>query len=188
MRRTLTILLLFAVTACAPVLNKDLMKEGAREFDPRHLLETPEVFKDRLFIFGGVIVDTKLMEAGSQLEGLFVPVDRYGYLDDQAQYQGRFLALYPRSKGMLDPLIYKKGREVTIAADFQEVRKGKIDEMEVTYPVFVIRQVYLWEEYRTYPAAYYWPGYYYPYPYYTPYMYDPWWPHRPGPYWPPPPW
>ena len=189
MKRSLVIsLLLSAVVACSPVLNKDLMKEGARAFDPRHLLETPEVFKDGLFIFGGVIVETRLMEAGSQVEGLFVPVDRYGYLSSEARYQGRFLALYPRSRGMLDPLIYKKGREITLAAEFQEVRKGKIDEMEVAYPVFEIREVYLWEEYRNYPAGYYWPGYYYPYPYYYPYMYDPWWPPRPGPPWPPPTW
>jgi outer membrane lipoprotein len=174
------------IVSCSPVLNRDLMREGAREFDPRHLLETPEVFRDHLFIFGGVIVETRLVEAGSQIEALFVPVDRYGYLSDTARYQGRFLALYPRSKGMLDPLIYKKGREVTLAADFLEIRKGRIDEMEVVYPVFVIRQIHLWDEYRSYPY-YYWPGYYYPSPYY-PYMYDPWWRPYPGPYWPPPPW
>ena len=31
---------------------------------------------------------------------------------------------------MLDPLVYRKGREITLAGDFVEVRKGKIDEME----------------------------------------------------------
>lgn len=188
MRKRLLLLAIsvVALASCSPVLNKDLMKEGARDFDPRHLMETPEVFRDRLFIFGGVIVETKLMEGGSQIEGLYVPVDRYGYLADEAPYQGRFLAIYPRSKGMLDPLIYKRGREITVAADFLEVRKGKIDEMEVSYPVFAIRQIYLWDEYRSYPSNYYWPGYYYPY--YYPYRYDPWWPYRPGPYWPPPPW
>ena len=186
MNRKLIILgLVTTLAACAPVLDSGLMQAGAREFDPRHLLETPEVFKDRLFIFGGIIVETKLVEEGSQIEALLVPVDRYGYLSDEARYQGRFLALYPRSKGMLDPLIYKKGREITVAAEFLEARKGKIDQMEVVYPVFEIRQIYLWEEYRNYPY-YYWPGYYYPYPYYYPYMYDPWWPPRHGPYWPPP--
>jgi outer membrane lipoprotein len=194
MKRSLLIAALLALAACSPVLNMDLMKEGARKFDPRHLIETPEVFKDRLFVFGGVIVETKLLEEGSQIEALFVPVDRYGNLSGEAPYQGRFLAVYPRSRGMLDPLIYKKGRQITVAADFLEVRKGKIDEMEVVYPVFEIRQVYLWEEYQNYPY-YYWPGYsgyyypyYYPYPYYRPYVYDPWWPSHPGPYWPPPPW
>jgi outer membrane lipoprotein len=189
MHLLLVLLSTLVIASCAPVLSRELMDEGTREFDPRHLMETPDVFKGRLFIFGGIIVDTKLVGGGSQIEALFVPVDRYGNLQDEARYQGRFIAIYPRAKGMLDPLIYKKGREITVAGDFLEIRRGKIDEMEVAYPVFEIRQIYLWDEYRNYPYYYGWPGYYYPYPYYyAPYWYDPWWrPFPPGPYWPPPP-
>ncbi len=173
-------LALMTLVACTPVLDRRLMDEGAREFDPAHLIETPEVFKDHLFIFGGVIVDTKLTATGSQIEGVFVPVDRYGYLQDPSHYRGRFIAIYPRTKGLLDPMIYKKGREITLAADFVEVRKGKIDEMEYSYPVFEVRQAYLWDQYVNYPY-YYAP--YYPYYYGYPYYYDPWGPWvRPYPY------
>jgi outer membrane lipoprotein len=177
------------IAGCSPVLDKRLLKEGAREFQLNHLLETPEVFKDKLFILGGVIVETKLTEKGSQIEALFVPVNSSGYLGDLQQYQGRYLALFSRSKGLLDPMIYKKGREITLAGNFVEVRKGKIDDMEYVYPVFDVRQIYLWDEYRYY--NYYWPGYYpsyYPYYYGSPYLYDPWMRPYPGPYWPPPRW
>src|SRR5512145_1844638 len=128
MKKYLTIgaSLLLWLTACSPVLNREYMDTGAREFNPSHLIETPEVFKDKLFILGGMIVETKLVEQGSQIEALFVPVDRYGYLKDASRYQGRFIALYPKSRGILDPLIYKKGREITIAGDFLEARVGKI--------------------------------------------------------------
>ena len=169
--------------SCAPVLDRRLMDEGTRKFDLSSLVQTPDAFKDRLFIFGGVVIDTKLTAEGSQIEGLFVPVDRWGYLADSARYAGRFIAVYPRSKGMLDPMIYKKGRQISLAADFVEVRKAKIDEMEYTYPVFTIRQIHLWDQYADYPAYYYYP---YPYPYYYgysyyPYYYDPW--PAPYPYW-----
>ena len=182
--------MVLALAGCSPVLNRDLMNTGAREFQLSHLVETPEVFKDHLFILGGVIVDTKLTEKGSQIEALFIPVNASGYLRDYQRHQGRFLAVYSRSKGILDPLIYKKGREITLAGDFIEVRKGKIDEMEYFYPVFEIRQIHLHEEYRDYPY-YGWPySYPYSYPYYygSPYLYDPWMRHYPGPYWPPSPW
>ena len=178
-----------ALAGCAPVLDRGLMDRGAREFQLNHLVETPEVFKDHLFILGGVIVETKLTEKGSQIEALFIPVNASGSLRDSQLHQGRFLAVYSRSKGILDPLIYRKGREITLAGDFVEVRKGKIDEMEYSYPVFEVRQIHLWEEYKDYPYA--WP---YPYPYYNPYyyrspfLYDPWGRPYPGPYWPPPPW
>jgi outer membrane lipoprotein len=190
MRRLHIIALAVLVLAgCSPVLNRQFMDQGARDFQLGHLVETPEVFKDHLFILGGVIVDTRLTGTGSQIEALYVPVNSLGDLKDTGRYEGRFLAIYSRSKGFLDPLIYKKGREITVAGDFVGVRKGKIDEMEYMYPVFEIRQIYLWEEYRQYPYGWSYPYYYpyYPY-YYQPYMYDPWRRYYPGPYWPPPPW
>jgi outer membrane lipoprotein len=172
--------------ACSPVLNRELMEEGAREFSLAHLRETPEVFEGKLFILGGLISETKLMEPGSQIEAIFVPVNSYGHLKSEYHLEGRFLAVYPKSKGILDPLIYKRGREITVAGEFAGLRKSKIDEMEYVYPLFEIKQIYLWEERKDYYRPYYYP-YYYPYygPY--PYWYDPWWGRPyPGPYWPPP--
>lgn len=188
MRRLIGVMsVALSLAACTPALNSEFLKEGVREFDPRHLLETPEVFRDKLFVFGGVIVETRLIEQGSRVEALFVPVDSYGHLRDSTRYHGRFYAILPAARGMLDPMIYKRGREISVAATFVEVRKGRIDEMEVPYPVFEIRQVYLWEEYSSYPY-YYWSAPYYYYPHYYPYVYDPWWRPYPGYGWPPPPW
>ena len=174
--------------SCSPVLNRELMQQGAREFSLAHLLETPEVFQGKLFILGGLIVETRFTEKGSQIEALHVPVDSYGYLESSAHSQGRFLALYSKSKGLLDPMVYKKRREVTLAGEFLELRKGKIDEMEYVYPVFEIKEIHLWEERRDYdsPAYPYYYPYYDPYYYRSPFLYDPWGWHYSHPYWPPP--
>lgn len=171
-----------ALLACAPVLNRELMEQGLRDVPLSAVREAPDAYKGKLFILGGVIVETRLTEKGSQIEALSVPVSRLGYLRDEIHARdGRFLAVYPRERGFLEPLIYKKGREITLAGELVEVRRAKIDEVEYAYPVFVIRQVHLWEERRDYYYAPYY--YYYPYPYW---WYDPWW--RPYPYyWPPPP-
>jgi len=192
MKRLLIIgITLMLLAGCAPVLNREYLQEGAREFQLGHLTETPEAFKGSLFILGGVIIETKLTEKGSQVEALFVPVNASGRLRDPREYHGRFLATFDRAKGMLDPIIYRKGREITLAGTFLEVRKGKIDDMEYAYPVFEVRQIHLWDDYQDaryampYYPAYYSP-YHYPYYYRSPYLYDPWW--RPYPYWPPPPW
>jgi outer membrane lipoprotein len=169
-------LLLFS---CAPVLNRELMKEGARNASLEELKANPDAHKGRLYILGGLIVETRLTDKGAQIEVLSVPVDSRGYLKESQRADGRFLAIYPRSKGLLDPVVYKKGREVTLAGEFLETKKGKIDEMEYVYPVFEIKQIYLWEEQPQYYNVYpYYPYYYYPYPYW----YNPYW----GP-WPPPP-
>jgi outer membrane lipoprotein len=176
-----------ALVSCAPVLNRGLMDQGLRDVPLSSVRQTPDAYKGKLFILGGIIVDTKLTENGTQIEVLSIPVNRYGYLKDEIREgEGRFLAVYPREQGFLEPMIYKKGRQITLAGEFLEVRKAKLDEIEYSYPVFEIKQIYLWEEYRDY----YYPYYYYPYYSYPYWWYDPWW--RPYPYWgpygPPPGW
>lgn len=166
--------------SCAPVLNRQIMKEGERNVSLDEIRSNPDPYLGKLFILGGIIVETRFTQQGSQIEVLSVPVDSYGYLKEAERTMGRFLVIYPREKGLLDPVVYKKGRTVTLAGSFLGDRKGKLDDMEYTYPVFEIRQIYLWEEpqdYRLYPYPYY------PYNFYPgPYWYNPYW----GP-WPPPP-
>jgi len=183
-KRVLISAVLMAISACTPVLNREVMNQGTRNAPFDQMREAPDVFKGKLFILGGLIVETRLLEKGPQIEALSVPVDSLGYLQEAGRTQGRFLALYPRSKGLIDPLVYKKGREITLAGEFVEARKGKIDEMEYVYPVFEIREIYLWEERKDY---YYYP-YYDPFYYRSPFLYDPWGWYYPSPYGYPSPW
>ncbi len=182
MRRLCIIGLLSLLTvSCAPVLDRQLMEEGQRNVSFDELRANPDVYTGKLYILGGLIVETRFTEPGSQLEVLAVPVDSHGYLEESERSGGRFLAFYPKDKALLDPVIYKKGREIALAGVFREIRKGKLDDMEYDYPVFEIRQIHLFEDqtqyyYNRYPYPYYYP--YYPYPYW----YNPYW----GP-WPPPP-
>ncbi len=191
-KRGIAIAALLFLAACSPVLNKSLMREGLRDVPLSTVRETPDTYKGKLFILGGLIIETKHTERGSQIEALAVPVNGLGYLKDEVRVRdGRFLAVYPKERGFLEPLIYKKGRQVTLAGEFLELKKAKLDETEYTYPVFEIRQIYLWDEYSD---RYYYAPYYYYYPYSYPYWYDPWWrpypypPHWYGPYGPPPGW
>jgi outer membrane lipoprotein len=168
--------------ACAPVLNRELMREGERNPSLDQLRANPATYQGKIFILGGIIVETRLIQEGSQIEVLGFPVDSRGYLEEGDRARGRFFAVYPREKGLLDPIVYKKGRQVTLAGQLTGTREGKIDDMEYVFPVFEIRQVHLWEDedYAFYPYRY--PYSYYPYA--DPLWYHPYW--RPGP-WPPPP-
>ncbi|OGW48654.1 MAG: hypothetical protein A2078_13105 [Nitrospirae bacterium GWC2_57_9] len=158
--------------SCAPVLNRSYLTEGAREVSFSALRQNPDAYKGRVFVFGGVLIETRMTAEGSQVEAIHVPVDRYGYFHDRGQSEGRFYAVLPQNEGMLDPEVYTKGRRVSIAAEFLELRKGRIDEMEYLYPVFRVRQVHLWPRERTYYPAYYYDPWFHPYPYY---YWDPWW-------------
>ena len=166
------------LSSCAPVLRQDIMQTAIREFSLSDIKNNPDSYRGKIFVFGGSIVQTKVTEKGSQIEALFIPVDSRGYLKD-VEPDGRFLAILPKERGILDPLIYRKGRFITVAGEFTGIRQGKIDEMEYGYPAFEIVDIYLWKESSLYYPDYYYP-YGYPYPYW--YWYDPWW--RPwGPWW-----
>ncbi len=157
------------------------MRKATFDIQLSELRQNPEIYKGRLFVLGGIIVKTTLTAEGSLIEALYVPVDSMGYLKGLDTSQGRFLAIY-RGKDILDPVIFREKREITLAGSFIGTRTGRIDELDFTYPFFEIEELYLWEEAREeylappYPSWYY-PWYYPPYyPRYHPYWwYDPWW-------------
>ena len=181
-RLVLIILTVVLFASCAPVLREEVMKNAILDLNLPDSVENPSLYTGKTFVLGGMIVSTKLTEKGSLIEALYIPVDSRGYLKEAELSQWRFLALYPKNRGLLDPLIYRQRKEITLAGEFIGTQHGKIDDMEYTYPVFEIKELYIWEE-----RAYYAPGFVpYYYPYYYPYgWYEPWWRpyYAPYPYW-----
>ncbi|MBI5676582.1 MAG: Slp family lipoprotein [Nitrospirae bacterium] len=185
MKKLLLIILTLAMlSSCAPVLNNELMSNGIFDMRASVLKEAPDMHRGKLFIMGGIIINTKATEAGSMIEAVYVPVDSMGFLKYSRASGSRFMALYPKDKGLLEPMIYSKNREITLAGEFLEARPGKIEDMSYTYPVFEIKELYLWEERAEhyfimappYPYPPFYPShrYYYPW-YYNPWYYDSWW-------------
>jgi outer membrane lipoprotein len=147
MKKTVFILLISTVLlSCAPVLRQDLAGRSVYNFPLADVTDNPGLYKGKVLMFGGVIVKTTLTREGSLIEALYVPVDSRGYHRGIDNSAGRFLALFPGSRKILDPVIFSANREVTIAGEYVGTRKGRIDEIEYTYPFFRIIELYLWEE------------------------------------------
>ncbi len=164
---------LMLLSCARPVLHESYLIEGDRSVSFAALREAPDRYRGKLFILGGVIVQTRLFEEGSEVEAMHVPVDRYGYFEESGRSEGRFLAILPKDEAMLDPAIFRRGRRVTLAAEFTGIINGRIDEMEYAYPDFRIKQIYLWPKERNYyPPPYYYDPWFYPFPYY---YWGPWW-------------
>ncbi len=172
---------LILASCAAPVLRSDLAREASPNVPFPDMVAHPENYKGRLFALGGILASTRLMERGALLEAVYVPVDSNGQFLAVGAAAGRFLALYPKEQGLLDPLIFTKGRRVTVAAVFVDVSPGKIDTVDYTFPFFEIKDIYLWPEiteirfvpYPMYPQPL-WP--------YSPWPYRPWGPYY-GPWW-----
>lgn len=176
-----TIIASLFIISCAPVLTSNVMQQGTNTVRFSDLKRNPVLNRGKLFILGGIIVKTTLTKEGSLIEAIYVPVNSMGHLKSPGASNERFLALY-KSNELLDPIIYSEKREVTVAGEFLEVRKGNIGEMEYFYPLFDIKEIHLWEAYKE-PDYYRYPPYFYPPPYYRyrhypygdHYPYYPWW-------------
>ena len=160
--------------SCTPVLSRNLLNDGHFNEDLSEIRQDPAFYKGHLFILGGIIVNTEATKDGSLIEAIFVPVNSLGYLKSYKVSDGRFLAIY-KGPGILDPLIFSEKREISLAGEFIEMRKGKIGEMEYAYPFFEIKEIHLWEDIKERDYYYYYMPPPYPYWYYRHGPYGPWW-------------
>jgi len=124
--------------------------------------------------WGGSIVKVENRPAETVLEIVARPLQDYGRPAEEGESSGRFLARY---SGFLDPMIYTKGRSVTVVGKIAGEEQRPIDKYTYGFPVVAIENYYLWEPLPSMPA------------YQPPYFYDPWWPYPPSwryrrhPYW-----
>src|SRR5512135_2083557 len=107
-RLSLVILLVATWLSCSPVIQEEFIKAGSISVPLQDMSESPDPYKGKLFILGGLIADTRTTNKGSLIEAVYIPVDSRGYLRETDRSMGRFLAYYPKERGILDPLIYKK--------------------------------------------------------------------------------
>ena len=149
--------LAFASLGCAHTISEPLRQQADTTVTLMQLRETPEAYKDRIVILAGEILQTQNTRDGTLLEILQKPMNAYERPLRVDQTQGRYMALCGH---YLDAAIYKKGREITIAGRVLGTRKGRVGEVEYTYPLISCLELHLWAE---------------PVP--TPYLYDPypWW-------------
>ena len=84
MRKYLKVFIILLIVSshfsCAPVIRKDLMDAAIRDIPFSEIRTKPELYKDKLFVLGGIIINTKVTAAGSLVEALYSPVDSRGFL------------------------------------------------------------------------------------------------------------
>jgi outer membrane lipoprotein len=147
--------------SCAHVISKESLTGATSDVQFASILKNTEAHLNNTFVFGGIISETTLTGDGSEIEVVQTPLDRFGAIIDRDISEGRFIV---KASKKLDPLIYKEGREITIAGRLTGSRKKMLGDVEYKYPVFESKEIYLWREDR----------YYAPYLYYSdPYYYDP---------------
>ncbi len=123
--------------------------------------------------WGGVIAKIENQKNRTMIEVVNFPLNSYSRPITSQKTQGRFKIYY---KGLLDPVVYKKGKSVTAVGTIGNSEKGKIGEQDYVYPILNANYVHLWKKIKRVDVSimqqpfWYTPSYwnYYPtYPYST---------------------
>jgi len=142
------------IVSCAPIVSKEV-RARASDAPFREAVRNPDRYRGMTFIWGGAIVQTKQADSASLMEVVQNPLTGRGAVADRDVSYGRFLV---RSQKLLDPLIYRAGRLVTVAGELVDTRRGKIGEGEYLYPVLSADEIHLLGEdyggYRFMPSIF----------------------------------
>lgn len=155
-----SIFILFT-NGCAHVISKQVRQQMKPDITFYDVQKDPEHFNSQIIVLSGIIIETTNTHEGTLIKVLQRPAGFRGQPKNTDETEGRFLALADQ---YLDPAVYAKDREVTIAGAVQGKRVLPTGEIEYTYPLIHIKEIYLWPVYKEYyhPYPYYYPGFYHP--------------------------
>jgi outer membrane lipoprotein len=155
----LCLFLLLAVTRCASPIAKAYREAAAPGVTFPMVLADPQAYEGNTVIWGGTVIRTQNTNTGSVLFVLDTPLGCRDKPDNADASGGRFIG---RTDRFLDPLVYAKGRQVTVAGKVIGARTiaNRKTNLSYTYPVVQIEQLHLWKKERPLPlmpAYYSWP-------------------------------
>ena len=92
--------------------------------------------------WGGVIAKVENQQSNTMIEVVNFKLLSSTRPKVTNETQGRFRFYY---KGLLDPIIYKKGKSITVVGTVAPSEKGKIGKYAYLYPVIKATNVHLWK-------------------------------------------
>lgn len=140
------LLILFAVTSlifgCAHIVSQELRNIADMPASPEMLLRNPDLYRGKIVIIGGIIVNSTNTQEGTYIEVVQKPLDYRGRIKDTDVSYGRFLILY---EGYLDAAIYSRERGITVAGEVVGKRIRPLGEIQYPYLFIKSRELHLSE-------------------------------------------
>ena len=145
------VILSFVLSGCTSVLSTSVVQEADDKVTFTDLQKQPDRHQGALVILGGQIIETVVKESETRVQVLQLPLGAQQRPDNMASSQGRFIVIFKR---FADPLIYEKGRKITVAGVVQGGQVIMLNDRPHTVPVLLERETYLWKT-----EDYYYPAY-----------------------------
>lgn len=175
--------LLTLLTACATTTPEAIREAPPVDLSLAEARRDVAAHAGQRVRWGGRIAAVENRSNETWLDIVARPLDSNGRPRAGDESLGRFLA---RVDGFLDPTVYAKGRQITVAGSIERALTRHIGEYPYIYVVVKADTIKLWEQTVDRPAYYrdpfydpfydpFWPGRLYPYPWYGPYPFYPYW-------------
>jgi len=170
-RRFFLMILLSAgmIVSCAP-FSQEMMRHADESLTLREVQKDLQPFLGKTVLWGGVIIETTNRKEEAILQVMQTNLDYQKRPTDLDRSRGRFLV---RHTGFLDPVIYRRGREITVVGEVAGKEILPLGEIQYAYPIILAKEIRLWErrpQVRPVYPLWYWD----PYPYWW-YRHPSWW-------------
>jgi outer membrane lipoprotein len=134
-------LLLSACSSLPPAI------ENAPEIDISYKQAQQNIanYKNAKVRWGGVIVDVENEQNSSLVQVLLYPLNGYGRPKLDKPSEGRFLI---KSHEFLDPAVYEKDTELTVAGTLLEEVERKIGNKTLRLPVIASQIIHRWPKFE----------------------------------------
>ena len=146
-------LILFLISGCAYPISEKWRQQAREDLTFIQVVRDPEAYIGNIVIWGGVILEVSNPSNGAEISILQGPLDSDEYPHEEITY-GRFVV---KASTFLDPVIYSKGRKITVAGEVIGKEVVPSGGMMLTYPVVSMKGVFLWDRKRVWwePPSYY---------------------------------
>ncbi len=153
-RRLVYTLMILAIASCLAACSvvSPNVRDQAVDLGFSKLADKPDAYIGQTVILGGYVAEVLNLADKSRLMVLQAPLDFKDEPKSRQASKGRFMIV---TEQFLDPMVYEKGRKVTVAGTVA----GKTSEMVAQYayqmPMIKASELHLWEEWQPRRWPYY---------------------------------
>lgn len=138
-----TILITFLMAGCASIPEKLQVSDNAPLINFADVRAQPNVNTGLTARWGGVIAKVEIQKQRTMIEVVNFKLNGRAKPIQANETQGRF-RFY--QQGLLEPVIYKVGKSITVLGTVANSEQGKIGEQEYLYPVLNADKIQLWKK------------------------------------------
>ena len=136
-------LIIVFFVGCAHPVSQKIRKGIDADIKFDSLIGDPNLFLGKRVLFGGVIVVTRNIKHGTELEIVQKNIGPFGNLEAGDYSGGRFLFF---SKGYLEPEIYASGRELIGVGKVTGQKLGKVGDYSYNFPIIEVEELHLLDD------------------------------------------